>query len=329
MKLMLKPGITLVKDRGELMMLKKQVFSDLEMFSSTKPHFKGNLHTHSIISDGKKAPKEVVALYQALGYDFLAFTEHETYSWWQELNQQDFLLLPGIEIEAKALGPYQCHHLVGIGSSKVKTNHLERFDNHGFVGQEGGQALINTLHDEDYFRIYCHPVWSRQSFPAIADFMNFNAIEVYNHSCYLENHTGYASSYWDEFLRAGKLIWGVATDDSHQNIEDYGGGWVVVNAASLEIDAIRQALYHGKFYASNGPVIEAYGLKDGEVYVRCSPCRSIHFVAFERRGRSFHQSGQKQLTEASHKLHGDEKYVRIEVIDHAGNTAWSNPLFFS
>src|SRR5437763_269233 len=44
---------------------------------------KGCLHVHTTISDGKLTPLEAAAIYSSLGYDFIAFTDH------------DYLLKPG------------------------------------------------------------------------------------------------------------------------------------------------------------------------------------------------------------------------------------------
>ncbi|MEK6530721.1 MAG: PHP domain-containing protein, partial [candidate division NC10 bacterium] len=38
---------------------------------------KGNLHTHTHLSDGLLSPEAVIARYRALGYDFLAITDHD------------------------------------------------------------------------------------------------------------------------------------------------------------------------------------------------------------------------------------------------------------
>src|SRR2546422_1617656 len=38
---------------------------------------RGNLHAHTTYSDGVKTPQELIAEYEALGYDFLAITDHE------------------------------------------------------------------------------------------------------------------------------------------------------------------------------------------------------------------------------------------------------------
>ena len=38
---------------------------------------KGQLHTHTTLSDGTMTPQEVADVYTGLGYDFLAFTDHD------------------------------------------------------------------------------------------------------------------------------------------------------------------------------------------------------------------------------------------------------------
>ena len=38
--------------------------------------FKGNLHTHTLNSDGDSLPDEVVRWYRAHGYQFLVLTDH-------------------------------------------------------------------------------------------------------------------------------------------------------------------------------------------------------------------------------------------------------------
>lgn len=301
---------------------------EFRAFPVANSWFRGNLHTHSNISDGRLEPRGVVELYKEQGWDFLALTEHEVFTHWKEFNDESFLIMPGIEVGVGAPGPYQCHHIVGIHQGKGHAEHLVSNDNSELWGVEGAQRAIDELAQKGYFSIYCHPVWSRIQFEEIEHLQRFCALEIYNHGCAVEDHTGHALYYWDAFLRRGVKIWGVATDDSHQWNKDYCGGWVMVSAPSLTVRDIGDALLLGQFYSSNGPVITDYGVKDGQVYVTCSPAQSIHFVAFERRGRSYHAADGGTITSASHSLHGDEKYVRVEVIDEWGRTAWTNPIFF-
>src|SRR2546427_11893040 len=61
---------------------------------------RGNLHAHTTYSDGVKTPQELLAEYEALGYDFLAITDHEDLigsSYWRALPRlrTRLLLFPG------------------------------------------------------------------------------------------------------------------------------------------------------------------------------------------------------------------------------------------
>src|SRR6478736_3464982 len=38
--------------------------------------WRGNLHTHSTISDGRVSPEAVIAAYRDEGYDFVSLTDH-------------------------------------------------------------------------------------------------------------------------------------------------------------------------------------------------------------------------------------------------------------
>src|SRR5437867_3143773 len=40
------------------------------------PRLRGNLHAHTTFSDGVRSPASLVEIYETLGYDFLAITDH-------------------------------------------------------------------------------------------------------------------------------------------------------------------------------------------------------------------------------------------------------------
>ena len=55
--------------------------------------FKGNLHSHTTVSDGKLTPQESVNLYKGNGYDFMCLSEHDIYTDFRgELNSEGFQL---------------------------------------------------------------------------------------------------------------------------------------------------------------------------------------------------------------------------------------------
>ncbi|MGI6641092.1 MAG: CehA/McbA family metallohydrolase [Limnochordia bacterium] len=296
-------------------------------FSSEYSWFKGNLHSHSTRSDGKLDPPQVVELYRSNGWDFIAFTEHEFYSYWQELSSDDFLVLPGIEMGLDIPKFGRCHHLLGIHKSGNGAKHLVKAPPAERDGMAGAQEEIYRLGKEGYLTIYCHPLWSRVEWEDISELRGFTAIEIYNHSSEMENHSGLHLDHWDSFLRRGIKVWGVATDDSHHWMEDYCGGWIMVNAPQLTVADLTEALVAGRFYSSTGPTITDFGLDGDEVYIECSPAKAIHIVTYEPWGRSFYAEPGKSISSAVHRVRGNEIFVRAEVVDSNGKTAWTNPIF--
>ena len=69
-----------------------------ELLPQVERYFKTNLHTHSTISDGKLTPPEVKKLYQDLGYQILCITDHNIIADHSDMNEPDFLMLTGVEI---------------------------------------------------------------------------------------------------------------------------------------------------------------------------------------------------------------------------------------
>ena len=86
-----------------------------------------------------------------------------------------------------------------------------------------------------------------------------------------------------------------------------------------------EALRAGRFYASNGPQIFDYSLKDGVVSIDCSPVQSVAFVTYDHWGRT---TCGENLTHAEFKLRGDETFLRIQIRDEKGNFAYTQPMFF-
>ena len=70
-------------------------------FSEKGNWYKGNLHSHTVNSDGKLTPEESVKLFREHGYHFLCFSEHDKYTDYREqFDCEDFIILPGLEASA-------------------------------------------------------------------------------------------------------------------------------------------------------------------------------------------------------------------------------------
>jgi hypothetical protein len=138
-------------------------------------------------------------------------------------------------------------------------------------------------------------------------------------------------SMWDAMLTAGKLIYGVAVDDSHhlQRIWDDdvvppGRAWVVVRAEH-DAKSILDGLARGDFYASTG--VELIDVVTSAKSIAIT-VREKNFARYRIR---FIGSGGRVLQEtvgltATYAISGNEGYVRVKVIDSNGKAAWTQPV---
>ena len=83
--------------------------------------YKGNIHSHTTVSDGMLTPEQSAKLYKDNGYQFMCFSEHDIFTDFREqFNTENFIILPAVEssvilYRAKGTGErYKVHHLHGI-----------------------------------------------------------------------------------------------------------------------------------------------------------------------------------------------------------------------
>lgn len=289
-------------------------------FFETGIWLKGNLHSHTTVSDGSFRPQELAECYLSRGYDFLSMTDHNVFVPHGEC--PELLQLTGVEHDIEYSAD-KCLHLVGIGAAGKETTDYpcRRYKN----GEISEQQLLELMLQDGQFVTVAHPWWSRMEPEELFSLEGFDAIEVFNNGTERLCHGGQGELLWDLLLRRGRRIYAMASDDVH-GPEDLFGGWICVKARERSIPAILDALREGSFYASNGPDIRDFIIEDGIVRVKCTPCRAIHFVTYSPRGKSFFAQEQL-LTEASFRLRGRENYVRLVCEDTEGHCAWSQPLF--
>lgn len=309
--------------------------------------YKGNLHSHTINSDGHLTPYESAEMFRTHGYSFVCFSDHERYTdYRKELNRDDFIILPGLEASANYFEnegdkrPLKVHHMNGILGTKEMENshtqpkHLEIIPPpcyyHTWNGAKAGNELAEKLSSFGMLVTYNHPLWSRVTFPEFADIEGIWALEIFNYNTVNECAEGADTADWDRILRSGRNIYAFASDDNHNEgkFDDAMGGWIQVFAPKLTQDDIVNALLTGEFYSSSGPMIYGFGVKDGKAYVRCSECERINFVCggFVGASKTFIAHSRDGLRDAEITLTGRETYIRAECIDYAGKCAWTNAI---
>lgn len=307
--------------------------------------YKGNLHSHTTVSDGKLEPHESAKMHRDNGYAFLCLSEHDVYTDFRsEFNTEDFIIIPGIECSSilydENNNRKKIHHLHGIlGTSEMQKNaedglfkHMEYLEPLPWEGAKTAQDIADLLSRKGCISTYNHPLWSRVDQEDFINTKGLFALEVFNYGTVLESNTGYDTTHWDTMLRNGNKVFGFAADDNHNEefLDDSFGGWVMVKAESLTHDNIINSMIDGEYYFSSGPEIFDWGIKDGYVYVECSAVNHVNFMSGNAINGGFSYWGEpceNSITKAEFKLRGNETYVRIECVDKFGKIAWSNPIF--
>lgn len=315
--------------------------------------YKGNLHSHTVNSDGMLTPEESVKLFRDHGYHFLCFSEHDRYTDYREqFDCDDFIILPGIEASAVLYEKEgsgrrkKVHHIHGILGTEdmVKNAELPVYrhnDIHpvakyygSWDGAQAAQELADELRRRGMVTTYNHPIWSRVRESEFINTEGIWALEIFNYNTVNESNTGYDETYWDVMLREGKKILAFASDDNHNEglFDDACGGYIVVKSEQLTHEDIIRNMLAGNYYSSSGPEIRDWGIRDGVAYVECSDVYRIDFIAGNDVNDGIShvcRSYEETMRSGEYVLKGHETYVRVKCTDRNGRTAWSNPIFLS
>ena len=297
--------------------------------------YKGNIHTHTTESDGDAEPEKVTAWYRRHGYDFLVLSDHN------HLTMLDYgqgkrrykrpLMIPGEEVSVRIEEGGKAIHVNGIGISRV----VEPIDAGGVV--ETLQANVNAILDAGGIASINHPNFSWAfNHEEISQLTGASLLEIFNGHPLVNvygtlDKPGY-EEIWDNVLTSGNVIFGVATDDSH-NYKEFslehsnpGRGWIVVRAEELSQESIVEAMTTGNLYASTGIVLEALDITSEGVFLDVQPFRDqLYTIRFLGSGGRVLQESVD--TEATYEFQGDEGYVRAVVLGSSGGKAWTQPVF--
>ena len=296
--------------------------------------FKGNLHAHTLNSDGDSTPDDVVRWYREHRYNFVAITDHNYFTNVDGLNAlhgaaDKFIVIKGEEVTDR------------FGEKPIHVNGL---DPSGFITPPGGSSVVATVQNMiDAIRAargvpsINHPNfgWAITA-DELGQVQRTRLFEVFNGHPTVNNLGGGGvpglEETWDRILSSGKLLYGIAVDDAHsfKRPEDKtaprpGTGWVHVRVARLEPRAIVDALERGDFYSSTGVEMRAIDVSASALTLTVREERSskyrIQFIG--RQGRVLSEA---TTSPATYTFTGDEGYVRAKVIESNGKLAWIQPV---
>lgn len=272
---------------------------------------KAQLHCHTTESDGRIPPHDLLAMYRDAGYSFVCITDHNRVSRCDDLNDAEFLAVPGVEDE------------VGFGLP-VLGAHMGRLFVEAPLRAGTAQERIDRTRADGGIVSLCHPSWPGNLWTGdwsehdVRTLHGYHLIEIRNpHS---RGETDVAR--WTAALRAhgpSMPIWGVAVDDCHRR-EQFNQGWVMVRVETIAASALRTALLRGALYATTGPVAD-FAVEDNAILATVVPAGRLRFIDGA--------DGVRLETHGDHARYpvaGDERFVRVEVRTDAGQT-WSQPFW--
>ena len=295
--------------------------------------YRGNLHTHTINSDGDSSPWDLVTWYKRNGYQFLAITDHNTFTDpapFDSNPNDNFLLLGAEEVTND-----KTVHVNAIGITKVVP------PQRALSVTEILQASIDAIRAQDGVALVNHPNFrwaftASEMLPLKGPFL----LEVASGHPAV-NHAGDGTvpateQMWDQLLSSGMRVFAAAVDDAHNFGQDFtldranpGRAWVVARAPALTRDNIVRALREGDFYASTGIELKNVEVGSDALTVEIQPSvpsgspKRYRVVFIGRDGRELAAS---QENPARYTFKGSEGYVRARIEDSGGLRAWTQPV---
>ncbi|MDD8021951.1 MAG: CehA/McbA family metallohydrolase [Paracoccaceae bacterium] len=302
-----------------------------QLFDTTRPFFRGNLHTHSTLSDGVLEPAEVCRRYRAEGYDFMALTDHFVGLYGYPIadtvpfRTEGFTTLLGAELHSGPLQNGEVWHILAVGLPADFTP-ARSPDFFPTATQETGPEIARRAVEAGAFVAIAHPHWSGLTQDDARSLEAAHAVEVYNHGCATGCDRGEGFLTLDLLLSEGRRLTAVATDDAHFSEPDHFGGWVMVNAPENTPEALLAALKTGDHYSTQGPEFRQVSWDEHQIVVECSAVASVIVQGHGCAALAHHGHSITRATITLSRF-AHSPWIRVTLIDAAGRRAWSNPIW--
>ncbi|MRN53904.1 CehA/McbA family metallohydrolase [Paenibacillus monticola] len=179
-----------------------EVRIELKLFREHPRWMKGDLHMHSVHSDGTYTIAEAIESCKEKGLEFMAFTDHNNASQnFSTLAADDqIVLIPGVELTS-----YKGHcNLLG---------ELDALDDFRILTSEQAVATLQRAADHGAFISLNHPFCSNCPWELGFD-LPYDAIEVWNGPWRPINET--AVRWWHQQLVSGRKLIAVGGSDTHR-----------------------------------------------------------------------------------------------------------------
>ena len=248
---------------------------------------KTNLHCHTTLSDGRFTPEEIKKAYRERGYGAVAFTDHNLFIRHNDLTDEAFVALNGIEYNVNdeseegrriqrcchmnliALSPETryvpcAHRSLYFSEKALKNAGKMEFDpaQPDFIRSYDPETLSEMMEEgrrAGFFVTYNHPAWSRETYPQYSRYHGMHALEIYNHHNAVLGFPEENERVYEDLLSLGKRIFCIAADDTHSKwtepgdpLSDCFGGFTTLYVRNLTYEDLADALRNGVFCCGTG-----------------------------------------------------------------------------
>jgi hypothetical protein len=200
--------------------------------------YRGDLHLHTVHSDGERHPHEMASAAQAGGLDFIVSTDHNTNAAnraWPACSTGGLLVIPGEEVTTRH------GHWLAVGLSPrawVDWRYGPRdgvFPRFAAEVREAGGLVVAA-----------HPSVPLPGTAWEFGFADVDALEVWNGRWNVDDEL--SLRIWQRLLRQGRRVAAVGGSDSHGKHQPVGSPQTVVHAGELSTPAIVDGLRCGRSY---------------------------------------------------------------------------------
>ena len=320
-----------------------------QVFGRGARWWRGDLHMHTVHSDGNWTIAELFAGALNSGLDFICITDHNTASHHAEIDRLRASSKQPLVLRGEEITTYGGHtNAWGLPSGtwidfRTHPGDDARISNIAAQAHRAG-ALISINHP---FALCGGCAWSYMS--AAGD---FDGIEVWNGTW--DPTDELALTMWDKILQSGRRITAIASSDSHRPDTPIGHPTTHVAANALSKTALLQAIRQGRVYLTSEaarPIVNfeaeaatgkrrARWLIGDEIHLRAHgtirffitteaapPDATVSLLSDGQVLRSFpaQTDGQPQVIEIACQ---HDAYCRLEVRDKAKAVlALTNPIY--
>lgn len=301
-------------------------------------HFRflrGDLHTHSLYSDGRGTVAENWDVAKQRGMDFMFATDHGTVRQKSECNAKGLWWgqEPGTE--------HQHIGILDIDRKFTPVGDLER-----------DAARLRRM---GAFFFFPHPAgwypatwYGPERIDGLAGAGPEFAIEVINGIYRVKAfHDPWIDAFvavWDRYLSQGCRVIGLGATDAHMP-PTVGNAWTGVLDARLTKASVLKGLRSGRVFASNGPAINVDAVKAcmggrvvpraGRVTLRfeCADAYGLNWARVIRDGQEVKRFMYGGATHAVDKVSlcvpRGARYVRVECAANDDRRAYANPIYLA